>query len=314
MFKGSLEDLGYDVIVPRFNTRNWLGIAKQAKAAIKREKPDVVHLFNVPDIIYHNLPNLKGSYFKKLIYDYRSPWGIELGMSFGPAAQILGERFEHELAAGADTITSVNKPLADKVGSYIKAKDKPIFVIPNYPLRGFSQIKDKTPQGMEALEEGAIIFIGRISKQEGIANLLKLARDLPEERFWIIGDGPFASWYLRKMPQNARFFGWQPHERIPYFARKASLCLILLGETQLTPYATDKSVWKLNEYLSMEKIVVASGVTKEEDRKNLVIVKSHELKDAVVKYLERTPEKMMDDDYRYWENNNRIIKEVYDSL
>ena len=116
------------------------------------------------------------------------------------------------------------------------------------------------------------------------------------------------------MPQNARFFGWQPHERIPYLVSKASLCLILLGETPLTPYATDKSVWKLNEYLCMGKIVVASGVTKEEDRKNLIVVKSKELKDAVVKYLEKTPEKMTAEDYRYWDNNDRIIKEVYDSL
>ena len=206
MFKGSLENLGYEIVVPKFDTRSWLGIARQAKAAIKREKPDVVHLFNVPDVIYHNLPNLKGSYYKKLIYDYRSPWGVELGMSFGPAARIVGERFEHELAAGADIITTVNKPLGDKVGSYRNVGDKPIFIIPNYPNRDFSQINDKAAQGMEDLEEGAIIFVGRISKQEGIGSLLKLIRDLPEERFWIIGDGPFAKWYLRKNATKRKVF------------------------------------------------------------------------------------------------------------
>lgn len=314
MFKGTLLEMGHNVSVPKFNTRNWIEVAKQAREFVKHQKPDVVHIFNVPDIIYHGFPKLKGTYFDKLIYDYRSPWAVEYGISYGPVVKRVCEHFEDELATGADIITTVNKPLADKVGSYKRAKDKPVFIIPNYPRRDFSQMKDKAPQGMEDLEEGAIIFVGRISKHEGIGSLMKLIKDLPDERFWIIGDGPFAKWYLRKIPQNARFFGWQPHERIPYFVSKASLCLILLGETPLTPYATDKSVWKLNEYLCMGKIVVASGITKEEDRKNLIVVKSRELKDAVIKYQGKTPEKMTADDYRYWDNNDRIIKEVYDSL
>ena len=90
MFKGTLESLGYYVIVPRFTTRSWLGVAGEAKRALQKEKPDVVHLFNVPDIIYHNLGKLKGTFFQKLIYDYRSPCGVELQMTFGPAAKPAG--------------------------------------------------------------------------------------------------------------------------------------------------------------------------------------------------------------------------------
>src|SRR5512141_1792539 len=71
MFKGTLEKLGYDVIVPRFSTRSWLGVASETKRALQKEKPGVVHLFNVPDVIYHNIGKLKGSCFQKLIYDYR---------------------------------------------------------------------------------------------------------------------------------------------------------------------------------------------------------------------------------------------------
>ncbi len=65
MFKGTLESLGYDVIVPRFTTRSWLGVAGEAKRALQKEKPDVVHLFNVPDIIYHNIGKLKGIMLSK---------------------------------------------------------------------------------------------------------------------------------------------------------------------------------------------------------------------------------------------------------
>jgi glycosyltransferase involved in cell wall biosynthesis len=313
MFKGTLESQGYDVIVPRFTTRSWLGVAREAKQAVQKEKPDVVHLFNVPDIIYHNLGKLKKSYFQKLIYDYRSPWGVELQMTFGPAARPAGEYFERELAGIADTITAVNRPLAEKVSSYRDAKDKSLFIVPNYPARSFLE-KSKRTGNTNAPDERAIIFMGRISRQEGISNLLHLIRDIPEEQFWIIGDGPFSAWYLRKLPKNARFFGWQPHDEVAGLISKARLCLIPHGETLLTPYATDKSVWKLNEYLTMGKIVVASGVTREEERKNLVVVKSRELANAVRENLTHEPVRLGPEDYRFWDMNDETIREVYESL
>jgi len=313
MFKGTLEGQGFDVIVPRFSTRNWLGVAKEARQALQREKPDVVHLFNVPDIIYHGLTKLKGSCFQKLIYDYRSPWGVELQMAFGPAARPVGEHFERELAKGSDQITAVNRPLADKVASYKEASGKPLFIVPNYPAQSFLEMSERSSNQMVP-EEKAIIFMGRISRQEGIGNLLGLIGSIPEQQFWIIGDGPLSRWYLRKLPANARFFGWQPHENVAALIRKAKICLIPHSETLLTPYATDKSVWKLNEYLALGKIVVASGVTREENRKNLVVVKSRELRDAVRENLHREPERLGPEDYRFWDGNDKIIREVYESL
>lgn len=313
MFKGTLDRLGYEVIVPRFTTRSWLGVAREAKRALQKEKPDVVHLFNVPDIIYHNLGKLKGSRFQKLIYDYRSPWGVELQMTFGPLARPAGEYFERELARFADAITAVNRPLAEKVKSYPEANDKSQFIVPNYPARSFLE-KSRRADDEGIPDEEAIIFMGRISRQEGIGNLIRLIRDNPVQQFWIIGDGPFSRWYLRNLPTNARFFGWQPHDKVAGLISKARICLIPHNESLLTPYATDKSVWKLNEYLTLGKIVVASGVTMEEKRKNLVVVKSSELGRAIQENLMREPEPMGPDDYRFWDRNDRVIQEVYESL
>ena len=156
--------------------------------------------------------------------------------------------------------------------------------------------------------------MGRISRQEGISNLLRLIREMPEQRFWIIGDGPFSQWYLRKLPGNVRFFGWQPHDKVAGLISKAKICLIPHGETLITPYATDKSVWKLNEYLILGKIVVASGVTMEEKRKNLVVVKPEELIDAVRENLTHEPKKLGQQDFRFWEGNADTIREVYESI
>lgn len=315
MFKGTLDGLGFEVIVPRFSTRSWPGVARQARAAIKRERPDVVHLFNVPDILYHGISKLKGRHFGKLIYDYRSPWGVELQMAFGPAARVIGEHFERELARGADMITAVNRPLAEKVASYDEAEGKPPFIVPNYPARDFLERRDISfENGSEMPDEKAVLFMGRVSRQEGIGNLMRLIREIPREKFWIIGDGPFSWWYLRDLPENLRFFGWQPHDRVAGLIRKARLCLIPHSETLLTPFATDRSVWKLNEYLSLGKIVVASGVTQEEERKNLKIVKSSGLREAVLENIEREPERLRDEDYRFWDRNNKIIREIYERV
>jgi glycosyltransferase involved in cell wall biosynthesis len=313
MFKGTLEKQGHDVIVPHFSTRNWLGVAREAKQALLKESPDAVHLFNVPDIIYHGISKLRGAGYKKLIYDYRSPWGVELQMTFGPLARPAGEYFERELASGADSITSVNQPLGDKIKSYSVAKEKPLFIVPNYPAKSFLE-KSRKASGSDAPDEKAVVFIGRISRQEGISNLLHLIREIPDQRFWIIGDGPFSRWYLRSLPDNARFFGWQPHEKVAGLIGKARICLIPHGETLLTPYATDRSVWKLNEYLALGKAVVASGVTMEEKRKNLLVVKSRDLKAALLQNLQKEPEKLEPEDYRFWEMNDKVIREVYESL
>ena len=313
MFKATLESQGQDVIVPRFSSRGWLQIAREARQVLQKERPDAVHLFNVPDIIFHGLGKLKGSCYKKLIYDYRSPWGVELQMSFGPLARPAGEYFERELTGAADLITAVNRPLAEKVKSYAQANDKPLFIVNNYPAHSFLE-KSRNAVPSDLGNERPIVFMGRISRQEGIGNLLRLIRKIPEQPFWIIGDGPFSRWYLRKLPKNARFFGWQPHDKVAGLISQARICLIPHSESLLTPYATDRSVWKLNEYLALGKVVVASGVTEEEKRKNLVIVKAEKLEEAVRENLMREPEKLLAEDYRFWESNDRIIREVYESI
>jgi len=312
MFKATLESQGRQVVVPRFSSHSWLQIAREAREVLQKEKPDVVHLFNVPDIIFHGLGKLKGSCYKKLIYDYRSPWGVELQMSFGPLARPAGEYFERELAREADVITAVNLPLADKVRSYVHGMEKPLFIVNNYPARSFLQ-KSKASGSSDAGER-PIVFMGRISRQEGIGNLLRLIRNIPEQTFWIIGDGPFSRWYLRNLPENARFFGWQPHDKVAGLISQARICLIPHSESLLTPYATDRSVWKLNEYLLLGKTVVASGVTEEEKRKNLVVVKAEKLEEAVRENLLREPEKLTAEDYRFWDRNDRTIQEAYESL
>jgi glycosyltransferase involved in cell wall biosynthesis len=199
------------------------------------------------------------------------------------------------------------------VRSYVRGMDKPLFIVNNYPARSFLE-KSSSAAASDLAHERPIVFMGRISRQEGISNLLRLIRMIPEQTFWIIGDGPFSRWYLRKLPKNARFFGWQPHDKVAGLISQARICLIPHSESLLTPYATDRSVWKLNEYLLLGKTVVASGVTEEEKRKNLVVVKAEKLEEAVRENLMREAEKLSAEDYRFWDRNDQTIREAYESL
>ena len=313
MFRGTLEGLGYEVAVPTFDTINWVKIARQAAKVVKSERPDVVHVFNVPDVIYRNLPKLGESHFDKLIYDYRSPWGVEMQMTFRTPGKIVGEHFEKKLAKSADAITTVNTPLGEKVKSYKGAEGKVVHEVPNYPSRSFNQIKNGG-KDEDGSVDGAITFVGRVCKQEGIDKFLSVAKKFPDEEFWIVGSGPFSWWYFLKKYDNVKVLGWQPHEEVARLVRRAKLCLIPREENVLTPYATDKSVWKLNEYLNLGKLVVASGVTKEENRKNLVVVKSSRLEEAIGEHLHQKPEILKEGDYRFWDMNREAIRDVYEGL
>lgn len=314
MFEGTLKSLGYEVIVPSFGTRNWIKIASLARKITIETKPDIVHIFNVPDVIYHGFGNLRGDGFKKLIYDYRSPWGIETQDTFGAPGRIFGEYFEKELARNADVITTVNAPLAKKVKEY--APEKEVHIIPNYPSRSFSKIEAESVSSDNFAEpdKKPIIFIGRVCTQEGIGKLLETAKAMRDQEFWIIGSGPFAWWYLWRKPENIKYLGWQPHNKIPGLVKKAKLCLIPREKNELTPYSTDKSIWKLNEYLNMGNIVVASGISREEPRKNLVIAESDQFKDAIIEHLNDKTQKLLEKDYKYWDMNTEAIKKIYESL
>jgi hypothetical protein len=45
-----------------------------------------------------------------------------------------------------------------------------------------------------------------------------------------------------------------------------------------------------------------------------VVVRARELVNAVRENLMREPERLVPEDYRFWETNDKIIREVYESL
>jgi len=316
LFKNTLEILNYTVVLPEFTSKNWYTISRETKKCIMGEKPDIIHLFNVPDIIYRHIPDLRGKYFSRLIYDYRSPWGLEYELIFGPPARIIGEHYERKLARLSDAIVTVNSPLKNKVQGYLDREDektKSITIIPNYPTSEFVR-EIGSDDSVLLPEDPFVLFVGRIDKHEGVHNLLNLIKIMPRTRFVVVGAGPFSRYYFRKNYSNVTLTGWQPHHSIPNFIRRARMCIIPFSETKVTPYITDKSVWKLNEYLNFGKIVIASGITPEEKRKNLNICRPAEFPELIKQMMEKEPEPLEDGDYRFWEMNRNVIKTLYETI
>ena len=305
LFQSTLASLGHEVIIPSFSSTSWIAVAREAGAIIRSERPDVVHIFNVPDIIYRKIPAMKGRYFDRLIYDYRSPWGVEMQMLTWLPGRIFGEHYEKILARAADLITTVNSPLGAKVRFYIGDKKVPVQVIPNYPSKTFIEVES-------GADSGAVLFVGRISSQEGVGNLVHLARRMPDQEFWVVGGGPLSSWYFMRKPGNIRLLGWQPHAEVARLIKRSKICIVPRVENVLTPYSTDRSVWKLNEYLNLGKQVVASGITLEEERKNLRVTTSSNLEETLREETGKAALPLEPGDYRFWEGNILAIKDLYE--
>ena len=313
-FAWSLEQEGYDVVVPYFNTRNWFAIRKQSRKVIEKLRPDVIHLFNVPDYIYTNFPDMKKeSLFKKLVYDYRSPWGIEAGMLFGDGmiasvTQNVCERYERKLACVADMITAPNQPLLDKVLEY-RSKDTgdiPHTIIPNYPIE-----KYWSQEGVEIPCEDYILYIGRLSNGEGTKNIPILAENFKDRLFVVVGDGPQKHLVSNGGKyKNIRYIGWQDQYSIIRFISMAGVCLVPRDFTSVTPFSTDRSIWKLNEYLNLEKIVASSGITQEGYRKNLYT--GTDITTVLGHALDAKKEALSEADKRYWNLDLKILEGIYE--
>lgn len=315
-FKVSFKKLGHEVIIPKFECagwKNWIKAPKKYEQLIKKNKPDIVLVFNVPDIIYWKIPSLKGKYYKKLWYDCRSPWGVELGlMLHNPLARFFGEICEKKLIKNADIVTAANTPLSKKIQFHTKNK---VIVIPNYPPYSFIKSKIKPipkPKGKKI-----VLFVGAICKKEGLHMIAKIIKCFNKQDenvfFWIIGTGRDENLLKKNVEKykNVKFWGWQDNKKLPAFIKSADICVAPLKENETLKWCTDESILKINEYLNLGKEVIASGIIPKEKRKNLIVVPENKIVEAILKEIKKPVEKFNKADYRLWENHCEPgIKEI----
>jgi len=96
-------------------------------------------------------------------------------------------------------------------------------VIPNYVdidlFEPKSDLKNKKA-------ETKLLFIGRLSKQKNLENLILAVNDLTKVKLQIIGSGELENKLKGMAKDNVEFLGNQPHEKLPNYINQADIFIL----------------------------------------------------------------------------------------
>ena len=161
---------------------------------------DIVHAHNPASALA--MTNISG---KKVI----SLWGVfenQIELLHGSTLGKLSGKFERNMLKHADAIIVASKVIQ----KYYTKLGHRIHYIPN----GIDL--NSLPKTENRLYKKQIIYAGRLSKEKGIFNLIKVSEDLPNEiHFIILGNGPEENKIkdLVKKKPNIHYLGYQPKEK-----------------------------------------------------------------------------------------------------
>ena len=167
----------------------------------RKKHYDIVHAHNPASGLA--MKNISG---KKVI----SLWGIfenQIEILHGSTLSKISGKYEKEILKYADAITVASKTIQQ----YYSQLNYPIYYIPN----GIDL--DSVQESKERLYPKQIIFVGRLSKEKGIFDLLKIAQKIPPElNLLIIDSGPEEEKVknISNNFSNIHYLGYQSHEKV----------------------------------------------------------------------------------------------------
>jgi glycosyltransferase involved in cell wall biosynthesis len=285
----------FDVMIPKFKVTWRKGrISRLLFAAINYVTVlwqilfvggDIFWVANCPDILVLPLILRRREY----ILEYRSPWSIEVKEEFGQGPwSHIAYIIENIALNHAKVVTLTTSKLLQKVKPY----GKPVFVIPNYPLKNFgSQISEDNLRKEHGIQPNLkiVLFIGRLSLVEGadsLPHIISFVLKKTKAVFWIVGDGPL---YLslknleKKYPNFVKIFGWQPHDKIPDIINASDICIAPRHETAFSSYYNEEGLHKISEYMFFQKPIVACGIA---ESREYLLVSEADMGEGVVKALQ----------------------------
>lgn len=246
---------------------------------------DVYWVANCPDILALPLVFRKRRY----ILEYRSPWSLQVKQELGsgPWAR-LSMILEGAALKHASIITLTTSKLLPRIKRY----NKPVFVIPNYPLRTFttslSREEFRKKQGVN-VESKIVLFVGRLSRIEGadmLCEIISKTLKKVDALFWIIGDGPLyplLDHCTKRFQSNAKLYGWQPYENIPNFINASDVCIVPRHKVPYSHYYNEEGVTKISEYMFYKKPIVACGIA---DSQQYLLVAEEKMAEGIKQALE----------------------------
>ncbi|ADL42605.1 glycosyl transferase group 1 [Caldicellulosiruptor obsidiansis OB47] len=230
--------------------KNYLKIIK----IIKEFKPDIIH-FHDPDLLVLSL-YFKFFLKKKVIYDVHEdyPLAFKDRRYFpGPFTMLFSILFnlaEKTISRLLDGVVTVTEDI------YLKFNCKNKEVIKNYPVaETFLEEKDDTVDGTLNL-----IYIGSVSQNRGITNLILAVKSLHELdiRLDIVGPAENQKYFeeIKKYEdEKIKIWGRVPKKDIPGILKNAHVGFVTL--LPLSRYKTSLPL-KLFEYMAAKVAVIAS--------------------------------------------------------
>lgn len=194
----------------------------------------------------------------KVIFDCHEYFPEKKNYQFGRKYRFLGELaqktmellFDHFVYKGADKIVAVNEHMASRLR---KRTGRPVFVVPNYPLRSFmeqqnkedSRLPNEVTEGTLLLPANTLIYIGGLNRQRNIVAKVKALALLRQEygvdvNLAIYGNG--SPEYLNEIKDTARslsvldyvILGYVPEKDIPLLLKQAKVGLFLLSDADIS--------------------------------------------------------------------------------
>jgi len=173
---------------------------------------DIVHAHNPASALA--MKNISG---KKII----SLWGVfenQVELLHGSILGKLSGKFEKNILKHANAITVASKDIQ----KYYSQLGYNSYYIPN------AIDLESLPKQEERLHENQVTFVGRLSKEKGILDLLKIIEKLPKEiHLIIIGSGPEEDKVkeISKKYTSIHYLGYQPNKRAVQIIRGSDLLI-----------------------------------------------------------------------------------------
>lgn len=128
----------------------------------------------------------------------------------------------------ADEILAISQPMAEYV-SRETGKKIEVVLDPVNP-------KDFPLARGRRRNYGTVMFHGLLTKNKGVDVILDAAKMMPEQTFFIVGDGPDRQRLESLAPKNVLFYGWVPFNEIPILIDSCAVGVALRSDNPGNQY------------------------------------------------------------------------------
>lgn len=232
--------------------------------AIKKERPNILHIINPPDVIPVVVSLINRFFRIPYVFHIADP-GPESILSirnlisaekyiFLTLSKFVEKIILHQ-ANGVITVNEVLKRRIIKTRKYISNK-------PFITQYNVSSVTCNTQNINGLSDQNYILYIGTLSTGmlglEALIKLFKLIWEKHSTKLYIAGDGPLKKILIREIKalqaeEYIMLLGYVEPQCIPEYLKNAKLCIIPYLDTILTRVATPTKVF---EYISMGKAIV----------------------------------------------------------